>query len=65
MVEHIYHVGTVVDKHLDNVPNSCLRFRENQTLNLLLTLRGDARWHYWVNELHPKVWAFRDWMRYY
>ena len=61
--EHIHQVWIVIDRYLDDVPNSCQRFEENQVLFLLLTLGGDLKWHYRVNELYPKVRVFREWKR--
>jgi len=41
--EHVYQVRAVIGRCLDDMPNSCPRFEENQTLFLLLTLRGDLK----------------------
>jgi len=60
MVDPIQRVEELIDRNLDDVPNSCLRLRENQGLFLLLTFRGNLEWHRRINELHFKVRVFRD-----
>ena len=58
--EHVHQVQAIMDRYLDDMPNSCLRFAENQVLFFLLILQEDLKWHYRVTELHPKVRMFRD-----
>ena len=61
--EHIHQVWVVIDTYWDYVPNSYLRFGENQTLFLPLTLQGDPKWCCLVNELHVDVRVLCDWRR--
>ena len=61
MWEHVWQVGRMIIRYFEVVPNSCLRFKENQTFFLLLTLKGDPKWRYRVNELHPRAREVRLW----
>ena len=60
MVEHVHQVEAVIDRYLDYGPHSCLRLGEKQTLFLLLTLGGDPKWCYQVNEPDPRVRVLHD-----
>ena len=46
-------------------PIVTLRFEENQIFFLLLTLKGDPKWRYRVDELYPRAREARPWGRYY
>ena len=61
--EHVWQVQRMIARYLEDVPNSCLRFEENEVVFLLLTLKGDLKWRYGVNELHPRAREFRLWER--
>ena len=39
-------------------PNDYLRFKDNQALFFLLTLRGEPALHYMIGELYPKIRVF-------
>ena len=54
-----------IAKYLEEVPNNCLRFEDNKTLFILLTLKGDPKWLYRVDELHPRVRDSCPWGRCY
>ena len=55
LLEHIQQLQRMTVRYLEDVPNSYLKFEENQTFFLLLTLKGDLKWHYKVYELHPRA----------
>ena len=57
--EHIRNVRQEIARYLEDVPNSCLRFEDNKALFILLTLKGDPKWLYRVDELHPRVRHYR------
>ena len=56
--EYVWQIRRMIIRHLEVVPNSCLRFEENQTFFLLLTLKRDLKWRYRVDELHPELGKF-------
>ena len=65
MWEHIRNVRWAIAKYLEDVPNSYLRFKDNQALFLFLTLKGDLKWHYRVDEMHLTVHDYLPWGRCY
>ena len=59
--EKIINVRCTIDRYLKDVPNSCFRFEDNKALFILLTLKRDPKWHYRVDELHPRLYHYRLW----
>ena len=55
----------VLATYLEDIPHSCLRIEDNWVIFLLLTLKGDRKWDYRVDELHPQARDHRPWGKCY